>query len=671
MRGLTLLYGGAALAVGLWLILGLLPEGAAPGFAREWVVGGLGVIVFPTLLVAFIVSVATLILTGTRLQYSEAFENQTAETPTTTEANVRTGSRLGAIPSMAAVFATPGSPATWDRRIVSFFGAKSGTVANYRAIKADPGFAARQGQALIITTGAIIIWIAEQVLWPGPASASMELAASAGLAAVGMAFAFAFLSLVAERFVKEFPEPQLPEVPAIRRVLFFTTVMIAAAACLEIARSSGITWLHWAVWILACLPGLIMLEFTVRALARLFVPQPLPSDATAVTDSLLISLVTGGPRAPNLIIRQHLGLDFSRSWAISYLSKAMLPAIFGTGLLCWVLTGVKLIDLGQRGVYERLGAPVGVLGPGLHVILPWPLGRLRPVEYGDIHSVHIGVDQQEADESISLSAEAAPPVALNRLWESTHPGQAYYLVPSVGTGPQGFQSVATEISVLYRVGLSDSAALQSLYTVADPQSLIREDAGRLVLRFFNSRTLEAVIGARRENVADSLRDQLAADVATDRAGIDIVAVLVEEIHPPTGAAAAYHAVQAAEINASASIFDEQAKAELTAGNAQQEAHQMTSAADAKAAEIRRVADSAAYRFDADRHAYTTGGKAFLLERFYGNLDAALSKVPVTIIDHRLNTADGTILDLRAPSANNTAPSSAAPAPLMPGIESGH
>jgi regulator of protease activity HflC (stomatin/prohibitin superfamily) len=37
------------------------------------------------------------------------------------------------------------------------------------------------------------------------------------------------------------------------------------------------------------------------------------------------------------------------------------------------------VPLDQRAVYERFGAPVRVLHPGLHLILPWPLGRLRPV----------------------------------------------------------------------------------------------------------------------------------------------------------------------------------------------------------------------------------------------------------------------------------------------------
>ncbi|HEX5420405.1 MAG TPA: SPFH domain-containing protein, partial [Gammaproteobacteria bacterium] len=395
----------------------------------------------------------------------------------------------------------------------------------------------------------------------------------------------------------------------------------------------------------------------------------------SVADSILVALLTGGPRAPGTLLRTHLGLDFARSWALAFLSAAILPAIFLTALLCWGLSGLKLIDLGQRGVYERFGAPVAVLGPGLHLLLPWPFGLMRPVEYGTIHSVAIGVDETGPSiESAEIPAEATPPVSLNRLWETPHADQAHYLVPSEGAGKQSFQSVATEIHVLYRVGLTDAAARQSLYSVADPEALIRDDASQLVLRYFNSRTLEQVIGAKRENVAGTLRDKLAADMKAHDTGIDIVSVLIEEIHPPAGAAAAYHAVQAAQINAEASIFNEQGRAERTAGTAQQEAHRLMASAVAQAAETQHTASAAAYRFTADRNAFTDGGPAFLLERRYSNLDTALSRAPLTIIDHRLDSGQG-ILDLRSSEAGaGSAPAasqSAQPQDLSPPLYGGN
>jgi regulator of protease activity HflC (stomatin/prohibitin superfamily) len=469
--------------------------------------------------------------------------------------------------------------------------------------------------------------------------------------AAAFVFAVAFVSLMAERVMNAFPAPQLPEAPLLRRLLLLVTVLLALAACTEIGRSVALTWIRWPELVLMWAVALIALEFALRALARLFLPPPLPADARAVADSVLVGLLTGGPRAPGNLLREHFGLDFARSWALAFLSAAILPALFGTALLCWGLTGLKLIDLSHRGIYERFGGPVAVYGPGLHLLLPWPMGRLREVEYGAIHSVAIGVDPAASTGTPSaeplVSAEVPAPAALNRLWESAHADQAHYLVASQGTGEQGFQNVATEIYVLYRVGLSEGDALQSIYTVADPESLIREDASRLVLRYFNSRTLEQVLYSGRDDAAGTLRSELSRDIAGYRTGVEIVSVLIEEIHPPAGAAEAYHAVQAAQINANASISNERGRARRTAGVSQQEAHQLLSAATAQATETRDAADAAAYRFGVDRRAYAQSGRSFVLERLYDSLTTALRGKPLTVLDHRLSSSNGPLIDMRS------------------------
>ncbi len=600
IRHLALLYGIATLAVAVFLVLALLPPTTLPeirDIAREAVAGGLGAMVLPALLLALTALTATLALTTARFRYSTAVEES---------AGAASARRL-------------------ERR-------------------EDPGFAGRMGQAFIVPAGAIGIGVAIWLMWP--ASAAEPHAAGADIVAA-FVFGIAFVSLVCERVMDAFPQPQLPEAPTLRRVLLLATLVLTAAACMELGRGAGLAWLRWPEIAVVCIPGVAAAELAIRALARLFLPQRAPEEARAVTDSIVVTLITGGPRAPATVLRTQFGLDFARSWALSFLTAAALPALTATALLCWGLSGLKLIDWEHRGIYERFGAPVAVLGPGLHLLLPWPLGRLRPVEYGAIHSVPIGVDESTPGEASGpIGAEAPPPAALNRLWETAHADQAHYLVPSLGTAEQSFQSVSTEIYVLYRVGLTDAAALQSVYTVADPQSLITEAASRLVLRYFNSRTLDQVIGAERENVAGTLQAELAADPAIHGAGIDIVSVLIEEIHPPEGAAAAYHAVQAAEINASASISNERTRAESRAAVAQAEAHQLNTVADARAVEIVQAADADAYRFDADRRAYDEGKRSFLLERTFSTYATALSRTHITLVDHRLSSDQRPILDLR-------------------------
>jgi regulator of protease activity HflC (stomatin/prohibitin superfamily) len=609
LRRLIWLYGAFAVATGVFLSVPFWPVSVvlpAKTLASEAILGGLGAMVMSALLLALTGLAATFALTAARQPRLLATE----------------------------------TPAGWW------------------SMRRGPGFAARTGQGVIVPLGAALIYAVSWLLWPITDSLTQAAADANFLAA--FAFAVAFVSLVAERMMHAFPEPQLPEAPSLRRLLLLTTVVLAAAGCVEVGRGAGLTWIAWAAVALICLIVLVVTELALRALARLFLPAPLPAAARAVSDSVVATVLTGGPRAPSVLIRTHLGLDFARSWALSYLSAAVLPAVLATTLLCWGLSGLKLVDLGERGVYERLGAPVAVLGPGLHLLLPWPLGRLRPVEYDKIHAVAVGVDKSgAADDDEQIDAEATPPASMNHLWETAQPTEAQYLVASQSGSQQGFQVVSAEIRVLYRTGLTDQDAKQAVYGAVDQEALVREAASRLLVRYFNSRTLDAVLGARRETLADELRSALARDVAARNAGIEIVAVTIEAIHPPLGAAAAYHAVQAAEIKAQVSVSDETGRARRMAGVAQQESRQLIDGAQATATEAVQNATGEAYRFSMDRRAYKEG-PAFLLERSYSTLVGALKQTPLTIIDHRLSSAQSPVIDLRSTGAAIVPPAPATP-----------
>ena len=88
-------------------------------------------------------------------------------------------------------------------------------------------------------------------------------------------------------------------------------------------------------------------------------------------------------------MRNQLGINLSRSWALSFLQRGMLPLVVGIVILSWLFTGLTVLDINQRGVYERFGRPAAVLKPGLHVHLPWPFGALRVVETGVVHQLPI------------------------------------------------------------------------------------------------------------------------------------------------------------------------------------------------------------------------------------------------------------------------------------------
>jgi hypothetical protein len=73
------------------------------------------------------------------------------------------------------------------------------------------------------------------------------------------------------------------------------------------------------------------------------------------------------------------------------------------------------------------------------------------------------------------------------------------------------------------------------------------------------------------------------------------------------------------------------------------------------------------RFNADRRAYADGGKSFLIERSYSNIERALGVSALTIVDHRLTPAQAPVLDLRMSPAGAAGPSGTGGAATGPPI----
>jgi regulator of protease activity HflC (stomatin/prohibitin superfamily) len=317
-------------------------------------------------------------------------------------------------------------------------------------------------------------------------------------------------------------------------------------------------------------------------------------------------------------------------------------------LLGWGLSGVALVPLDGRAVYERFGAPIRVLHPGLHIGLPWPLGTARPIEYGRIHE--IGLVPTPPDAQPRYTAEDPSPTNADRLWDTVHPAEITLVIASDANNRQSFQSVSADLRVLYRVGLTDEAAIQAAYAIAAPEDLVRAAAGRVTAAYFAARTLDAVLGANRETMAATLRTRVQAELDRHDTGLQIVDVVIEAIHPPAGAAEAYHNVRAAEIAARTAVAVEHGAAATIYAQSHQYAYQMTAAAHAAAAETVAAARTQAVRFTADQQADRAGGPSFLLERYFFALSSALARAPKTIIDHRLNWPEAPVLDLRPFSA---------------------
>ncbi|AZV29885.1 hypothetical protein CT157_28895 [Pseudomonas syringae] len=477
-------------------------------------------------------------------------------------------------------------------------------------------------------------------------------AAGVGLSAtVGAAIALllAFALLVLERQLAQENPAQWPEAGALAQLTRVAIIsLVLGALCLLFASDSAIWPVRLAV-LIGILPGLVALELLLRALLSLFSPRREQLEPVLLARSFVADLLRWPPQ-PLLALQHELhnrfGIDLRQIWAFSYMRRAFLPVLVLVATVGWLLTGLHEIPMQSRGIYERFGKPVQVFGPGLHAGLPWPLGRVLNVENGVVHELATSVGENPAPVQLD-PAEGPAPFTANRLWDASHVNDKSQVIASSRGDQQSFQIVNMDVRFVYRIGLSDQAALAATYNSADVPTLIRSTASRILVHDFASRTLDGLLGEDRTGLAEEIGRAVQSDLQKLDSGVEILATVVEAIHPPAGAANAYHSVQAAQIGAQALISRERGAAAEASNQAQLQASLARDQASANAHEINATARAADLKFSAEQKAYASAGQAFVLEQYLSQLSQGLSKAKLLVLDHRLGgSSNAPTIDLR-------------------------
>ncbi|HEV3425360.1 MAG TPA: SPFH domain-containing protein [Paraburkholderia sp.] len=511
----------------------------------------------------------------------------------------------------------------------------------------------------VLVCAALSVLVASLV-WRAPvqfALAAVLRPPGAALVAAVAAFGLAFGTLVAELFFAMHAErgrawASLANV--LRAALLSALVAAVCAALLAYADVSVV----WPVRAIAAFSAAIALEFALRAVFSWFAPPHTRSGDASMPDSLLASLlrVRPSPLARfSAQLRHRYGIDLRQNWVLQSVVRLLPAAIATIGVCAWLLTGVVMLGPEQRAVYERFGAPVAVWQPGLHVALPWPFGKARAIDNGAVHQLVVsGSPDDSTVASPLIPADAQTPEQLNRLWDVVHQGETSQVIAGASGDRQNFQIVSADVRLDYRIGLSDAAARASLYRADDVPGTVRAIANREVVRYLASHTLESLLETRQTVMADSIRRAVQVQLDQVASGIDVVAVVIESVHPPAGASAAWHSVQAAQIRAEASVAQARGVAAAALGDAQQQAQTAVAQADVQAADITSAARVQQTSFSADMIAAQAGGPAFVLEYYLHNLQKGLQNAHVTVIDDRLVEGNRATIDLRSYGAGDAA-----------------
>ncbi|MFJ2538191.1 protease modulator HflK [Pseudomonas sp. NPDC087614] len=514
----------------------------------------------------------------------------------------------------------------------------------------------QRGLHLLGQIGAATLWLGgwallvmlsiEQVWNLALAPAAVGLSATVGAA---LALLLAFGLLVMERQLAQENPAQWPEAGSLAQLTRVAIIsLVLGALCLLFASEQAVWPIRLAV-LVGILPAMVAIELLLRAVLSVFSPRREQLEPTLLARSFVADMLRWPPQ-PLLALQHELhnrfGIDLRQIWAFSYMRRAFLPVLALVVAVGWLLTGLHEIPLQGRGIYERFGKPVQVFGPGLHAGLPWPLGRVLSVENGVVHELATSVGENPAPAQLD-PAEGPAPMTANRLWDASHVNDKSQVIASRRGEQQSFQIVNMDVRFIYRIGLSDQAALAATYNSADVPTLIRSTASRILVHDFASRTLDGLLGEDRAGLAEEIGRAVQGDLQKLDSGVEILATVVEAIHPPAGAANAYHSVQAAQIGAQALISRERGAAAEASNQAQLQASLARDQASANAREINATAQAADLKFSAEQKAFASAGQAFVLEQYLSQLSLGLSKAKLLILDHRLGgSSNAPTIDLR-------------------------
>lgn len=484
----------------------------------------------------------------------------------------------------------------------------------------------------------------------------------------GVLIVVCFPILVLERRVFTLPDRKILGGAALAMLLRLVLVNLLLFALSYLVRWLALPYGFALENIALLATALVAAEILLRNAAYLFMPLPSLERRPGRCESLfaaLLQLKRPSLGAFNASVSQQFGIDLGRSWALGFIRQATIPSLIGLLVTGWLMTGLTALDLSERAVYEAFGRPRSVFHSGLHLHLPWPFGRLKPVEYGVVREIPIvfpaststGTAAAEtAMPTTPATIEGPAPESADRLWDASHPSEASYLVASNRNGQETFEVVNIDIQILYRIGLSDAAALNAAYSVSDPQALIRVAAGRMLARYFARYTIPDVLGQNRERFIQEFQHELQGRLDTLSSGLDILGVVIEAIHPPANAASAYQDVQAAGIRSQTEVAAARGDAGAAVIRSQAQATTMRNDASASGTEMVDQAKVDTALFAGDVAASHKDGAAFLFERRLADIAKAVRPdAPVTILDSHIPQGQAPTLDLRPLGAPSTPP----------------
>lgn len=376
----------------------------------------------------------------------------------------------------------------------------------------------------------------------------------------------------------------------------------------------------------------LAVELILSVVVEFYRPRMPGEEERPLPESRILALFTepgGVARNVAASLDYQFGFQVSEVWFYRFLERTVVPLLVIMAVTLWLQTCLVVVSTEENGIMERFGKVVSQepLKPGLYFKLPAPFERLNRfpvervqtmtiggheenedgVEHGDEH----GKKKDDHDERIVLwssqHAEEEKPfiVAMHQdMPTSTAEG-------SSGAPPLSIGLLAAHIPLYYKV--QDLYKYQ--YRHNNPGKTLANLATRELLRYMAASDFTEVLGGKRHEAGNVLRERIQEAANAEDLGVDIVFVSLAGLHPPVSIGAAYDNVEAAQETKHQQVLLAKAYAASRGPVAQGERITLINQAEAYKQDRIRVSAAEAERFNRQLKGYLAAPGIFRLNSF--------------------------------------------------------
>lgn len=289
------------------------------------------------------------------------------------------------------------------------------------------------------------------------------------------------------------------------------------------------------------------------------------------------------------------------------LSKIKKPGgkliLFGVLALAviWLLTGIYIVNPDEQGVVLRFGKYNRTVEPGPHYALPMPIETVYKPQVTQVLRNEVGF--RSVGQATTFQQGQVKTVAEEA---------------SMLTGDENIVNV--QFSVQYKI----KDPVQYLFNVTAPTALVRSAAEAAMREVIGNSEIDSAITDGKIKIQNEATQLLQQILDRYGAGIQVIAVQLQDVHPPKEVIDAFKDVASAREDKSRIINQAEAYRNELLPRARGQAAALKNQAEAYTATRVRTAEGEAARFDALRQEYEKAPEVTRQRLYYETMEDILA-----------------------------------------------